>query len=206
MNDQLPQSARGDATMSLVLAAAGAERRNRPRALVLLAIALLVAAGVFALFSYQSLARAKGAIAFQREQTRTISDLANEINAITQQEATLIFDPDESVAGKLEAIGADLGLQPPVLINQLPGGAVPGVANVIKKQYNPRNALRSIEIGPLVTWLARASDPAFIQGLTPTTIRLRALRTGATDKPAGPGEADWELDVKFTRIERERGS
>jgi hypothetical protein len=200
-------NARADAAMSLVLAAAGAERRNRPRTLVLAAVALLVAAGLFTLFSYQSLARARGAIALQHEQTRTIEALAGEIAATMEQESRLIFDPDATVASKLESIGQIVGLETPVLIDQKPGGAPPGTVNVVKRLYNTRSPLRSLEIGPLVRWLEKACDGSIVQGLTPTSIRLRALRTGPTDKPAGPGEADWELDVKFARIEREeRGS
>jgi hypothetical protein len=174
---------------------------------VLFAVAMLVGAGVFALFSYQTLAKARGAIAYQREQTRTIGALANDISAIMEQEAHLIFEHDPTVAGKLEALGQVVQLESPVVIEQRDGGAVPGAVNVKKRQYSPRAAMRSVEIGPLVAWLAKACDGSVVEGLVPTSIRLRALRTGPSDKPAGPGEADWELEAKFARMERdERGS
>ncbi len=207
MSGPIDTNSRADAAMSLVLAAAGAQRRNRPRVLVMLATLLLVGAGVFALTSYQSLAKARGAIEFQRERTRTVGALASEITAMIELEKTLIFEPDPTVASKLEALGELVQLETPVLMEQRPGGAPAGTVNVTRSLYSPRSALRSVEIGPLLAWLAKACDGSVVEGLTPMSIRLRALRTGPTDKPAGPGEADWEMEVKFSRMERdERGS
>ncbi len=212
MTGPLPPSSRADAAMSLVLAAAGAERRNRPRTLVLFAALLLAAAGIYALLSYRTLSAARGAIAFQQQQTRTIKDLDASITAIEEKEARLVFEPDPRVASKLEELGKEVGLENEMRVEQT-SGSVAGTKNIARKVYTPKaappasGALRSIEIAPLVAWLTRACDGSVVQGLMPTSIKIKALRTGPTDKPAGPGEADWELDARFSRIERdERGS
>jgi hypothetical protein len=199
----LDPGARADAAMSLVLAAAGAERRNRPRVFVVLAGVLLLGTGAFALESYRALTRANGAISYQREQTRTVASLVQDIEAMSEQESKLVFPADFRVASKLEDLAKELGLDG-VVIEQHDGSPPAGAVNVKKKLYNPRSPIRAIDVGPVIAWLARACDGSVVEGLTPTSIKLTALRTGPTDKPAAPGEADWQLDVKFTRLERDQ--
>lgn len=198
---QLPQAqaahqASEDARLELSVAAAAAERRNRPLALVLVAGLALVIAAIYAVRAASSLAAARGEISLEQGTTRDIDFAATQIRHLSEGERAEIQQPDTGVGTKLTTLAGASGLPTAAPRFTLTQGDMPGSsAGANRKKYSV--TIKDAPSQALLAWLVQAttSNDVGLTGLEVNSIKVR---------PApGPGAGvGWDAEIILTRLER----
>lgn len=177
----------GDEVLAeMAVAAAMREQRNRPTALVVIAVALLASAVVATAWGLSS--RASAVRALRRgvqehaDAQRLIDELASlrRINEASGPAGEPI--PDLTLWGKLDELATSCGLPKP----QQPTMRTTPVGRVDVKTYTYQN-VRSENLGALLEWVRSASES--VPGLEVFGVQLRSDATG------------WTLSATFRRLE-----
>ncbi len=176
-----------DARFELAGAAAAAERRNRPTALLVAAL-LVLAIGAGALVSSLG-ARASAGRAMRLEQTREeqVVRLAAQFEAIDRQRQDSgadTFAPIPDVLSRIETAARDAGLadRPPI-----PRQSSERSEDLTKRDY--AYTMRDASLDKLLKWVELSTQT--VPGLRVSSIELR------------PEQRTWQVTVTFSRWERQ---
>lgn len=202
-SDQRQLAARAEAArLELMMAAAGAERRNRPRVLVVLAVLLIIGAGIYAATQFSARSAAVADLVRQRERVAVIDRLSAEIQVLRERESQQGVDPDPRVAATLERLADEAGFKRTGPISDAESSRS---GTMRQKKYTARAANQ--DPVALLRWLQRAE--AEVRGLEIARLSIRptgvpttpAPSSGAGDNP--PGSGGYNVDIDFTRWEKE---
>jgi hypothetical protein len=200
MNETRPQGAiTEDARFELLMAAAAAERSNRPRALVVAACVLLVLALGYLLVSTVSRAAAVTRLAATRSEVRNLERVVNQLKELQATGTGDIHRAMNTTFGYIEKMAQSVGL-PAVQVKSSEGTS--GPEGFVLRSYratvveqDPEKLLQwinKVEAGDLVP-----NDPIDpTPGLQVGTIKL------TPGKVLESGKVGWNLDVTFKRWER----
>lgn len=178
--------------MELIAAAAGAERSNRPRWLIVLAAAVFAAAVVYLAMGMGALTRAGGGLSQAEERLGVVQRRAD----LYRQEAGALADravpEDNGTALKIEALGDLVGLDVRVTEPDRYGG------------YNDRGVRRralnvdlsNVDPALFLSWLHAVMQSEDLRGLQIRTLSMEP-------QPARPGAPiGWRINIAFDRLER----
>jgi hypothetical protein len=197
MIDSTPSSgsstSASDARLELTVAAAAAERANRPRWIILLGCALLLISVIYALTQLSARATMFGKIAGERAQTRKVLDLKNSIESETLALAKRGTTPDPRAGGKVEGYALQTG----VTLSGAVTDTTRSANSAINMQQHVYTA-KAINQEPLavLNWLNTIQSQYETTGLEMT--RLRLTPGGATTS----GTAGWNVDLELARWEK----
>jgi hypothetical protein len=194
LDQDIPASAAEQARLDLSMAAAGSERANRPRALLMGAGLLLVVAVIYALSGVAARAAAMGRVAAARQQTSKVQDLTGELTELKN---------------RLGSRGVDYSAQTPVLLSQLATSSNVEPSTAIT-EGPPRESGPSMQQrvytahfvdkdpANLLTFLNQTQASPLTAGIEINRIQVVP---GTADET---GQVRWKMDVDFTRWERRR--
>ena len=177
-----------DARFELAMAAAGRERTNRPRALVMLAIAVLIVASVAAMWGLASRRSARATL------TRALADQAA-VEAMNSDWNRLVAEEKDS--------GADrIGTRMPDLLTKLEGFATQAG---LKDKPNPPRQNPQTRSGVTVTeyYYTNVKDPSLkplLEWLRLATAQIPGLEVYSLNLRPDPN--NWSMTVTFRRWER----
>lgn len=194
MIDQPQASGAADeAKLELSMAAAAAERANKPRWIVVLGSLVLAATVIFALVSWQSRASVVSKVRTEQDKTRKILELKNQFDGETARLNARGTAPDPRMGQHIERLAASHGitLTPPQVQD-----STANVMSQIRMQQHKYNA-KAINQEPraVLEWLRTvltSSDTASLE------ITRLVIRPGAATPSGQPG---WNIDVDFNRWE-----
>lgn len=192
----LPSTAAAEQNrLELSVAAAAAERSNRPRHFVVISIICLIAASVALIMAVSARATAASRVAEQRTLTAALDDVINNITTLNDSIASRGTDPDPRVGQKIEALAtaADLKLVGGVSDSENTSLAQTGL---VQRQYTAKAANQD----PLAILNFITSTQTSDQTPGLEIFRL-SLRPGA---PTDAGTVGWNADMVFTRWERRK--
>lgn len=172
-------------------AASRAERRNRPRHLLLLSIALLTFAA--ALLGWGLLSRARAAATFRKEQVRagqvvTKTDELRALRAESELTGAGLREGDSihNSLSRFQDLGAQAGLKNPPSVPQAKTADRTAQGGYLQRRLT--YAVRDESLDNLLNWMRMAIED--IHGLEIQSIRLT------------PEANLWSLNVVFSRSER----
>jgi hypothetical protein len=193
MQPNLPQQA----TMELAMTAASAERSNRPRRLIILALLLLVGATVYTLLALGARAAATSRVAREAGELANLRIVVSGLTSLTAVDSSDEFKPNTTITQTLRERATALGLPDP--------GTTTDENTTIKaegfvfRRYNSR--IEGVEADALLHWMNdTTSGPNKIPGLQLYSVSLTPGRT----LPPPPGHAGWNLRAVFSRWERKQ--
>lgn len=179
------------------IAAGTAERRNRPRAVILAASALLALAGGYALIQAQSLAAARQQVELQRAQNRSVTELVSSLRALQAESRDDVHAYDPTIGTMLENLGDEIGFAAPVKVTQPPG------IDAGRRKF--MTTVSAEDPGKVVEFLTSAVGGSRIRGLELASIRLSPVQPSARSAGGGREPATitgWEAILQFSRLER----
>jgi hypothetical protein len=193
-----------EARLELAMAAANAERSNRPRHLVLAAAVALLISLVYLFVAMGSRASAASKLEHARIEIVNLEKVVGDVLATTQVGSSDRYAPNSRVIPYLEKFASHVGL-PPVEVK-------PGTENTAGPEGFIQRAYRAVvtEQDPalLLQWVERVSHgeplpendkdppPPPAVGLDISSIKLTPGRTNED------GKVLWSLDINFKRWER----
>ncbi|MCW5754854.1 MAG: hypothetical protein KIT24_09140 [Phycisphaeraceae bacterium] len=176
-----------DQRQDLAEAAVFAERRNRPRHLVMLGLLLLVVSGLALIWGLSSYRGARTEADRERNNVFRLKQLAAMHDALTRTKADPVagppYAPVPNLQTRLEGLATGVGLPRPPLPQERRDRAQAG-AQSLRLTYR----IRHDEPGPLFNWLAKAMSE--IEGLELYSLRVQ------------PEASTWSFEVTFSRWER----
>lgn len=194
MNDLKAQAARAEAARTeLGIAASVSERKNKPKVLVVLALLLLLGAGIYAATQFQARGEALAKLNERRERTEAIRRLVGEIETLKKKETARGLDPDPRVAAKLETLAEGVGFK---LSGPVSDAESMSTGVMVQKKYSARAANQ--DPVALLRWL-QATQSGETPGLE---IARLSVRPGAGG--GGGGEGAYNVDIDFTRWEKRK--
>src|SRR5207253_1956087 len=101
LDQDISPSTAEQARLELSLAASGAERSNRPKLLLYIAVFLLVIASIYALTGLRARGAALGRVATARQQTYKLIELTNEVRELKDKLAARGVDYNPQMANYL---------------------------------------------------------------------------------------------------------
>lgn len=179
---------------ALAMAAGAAERRNRPRMMIVLgAVVLVVGAGVLGTGLMQ-VGSADGALSASRSQLRRMKTMEREIVALTERaEETGTGDTFRRIGDletRIQGLAELRGMAEPEFLDRREAdrNIQPGMQRV-----ELRYRAQDLDFGKIVGWLVDATlDPnTRIPGLEVKALRLN------------PRDNVWAVEVTFSRWERQ---
>lgn len=185
-----------EARLQVAVVAGATERSNRPRFLLFLALAALIGASIYTGLAASRLAKARADAVRPAQTSATVDRLLEELRAAKRADQTDGAAPDPQAAQKLQRLAAQVGLPSSIRLGSGQNHDAPGY---VRKRY-PVSNFRVPDISPVLDWLQQATGENSV-GLTNVelnSIRLRPLRNNPSQT------AGWEVDVVFTRLERNR--
>jgi type II secretory pathway component PulM len=182
-----------ESRLELTLAAAEAERANRPRWIIVLGVVLLAVAIIYTLTQASARATMFGKIEGERSATRKVQDLRNAIDTETTNLARRGTAPDARVGQKIEDFArfAQITLAGAVTDQTRTGGGVPGMQQHV---YTAR--AMNQEPDAVLSWLNSIRTSYESSGLEITRLRL------APGAATAGGTAGWNVDLELARWER----
>lgn len=197
MESTVPNSVVEQARLELSVAAAAAERANRPRVLVYLGVLLVVVALVALVMGLSARTKETLRLGRAREAAISLEKQKAELDALAAQVNSRGLAPDPRMAAALEAlatVGARLQLQGGISdstdgIGNLPGG-------MVRKVYTARVAPGQ-DPASIMEWLVASQDPENFKWLE--ISQLRFSPANAAGKGAMGG---MNVEVKFSRYEK----
>ncbi len=187
------------ARMELAMAAANAERANRPRGLVLLAAALLVGAAAYAVSGWMSRSATLAKVESERAKTRQVLAVVAKVQALRDKQATRGLAADPRVGKAIEELAAAAGVKADssgrslvVPESEVTGMAVPGVS---QKKYAAK--VTGQDPKGLLEWLVNVQSSSETRGVEISMVSLRP----DTAPPGGSSGGGWSMEVEFVRWE-----
>lgn len=183
-----------DVRMELASSASSAERRNRPRGLIVLGGLALLGATGFLLYAWSAQASAAGARDAQASQLEGIRAEVNRLLALKarQGEQDVRLAPDSGIKPQLEALAEGAGMKPVIVQETTEGSPTGGVG---RRKYTVM--LEDQPASGILQWLAGATN---ISGLSVTMVDLSPDLTAPPETEEGARL--WRGSVVFSRYER----
>ncbi len=181
-----------DARLELAMAAANAERANKPRWIIVLGSLLLIASTIFALASFSTLAGAKGQAEKDWKGTRAVQDMKDRLDAESAKLAARGTARNDRVGAQIEAAASAMG----VVISGSVGDSTMAAASQLKMQQRQYTA-HTLNQDPenIFRWLIATQTSPEMAGLE---ISRLVFRPGGPTSNNTPG---WNVDVQFSRWE-----
>lgn len=183
-----------DARLELTMAAMRAERRNRPRMLLVLAALILVAAVVNLLWTFTKRATADAGLSRVSASLANVKIVVDQLKTLEEKRLSPKYAIDNDMDGKLMRFASEtIGLTRPE-IQVRPGSS--GVKGFTKRLYP--GTITEADPAMLLRWVSEATDGRLPQfaGLEVETLTLKPGRTLES------GKVGWTLTVTFRRWER----
>ena len=184
------------ARLELAMAAAAAERANKPRGLVILGVLALLIAGVYAFSGLMARASTIGTVEAERRTTRNVIDAVRKVQALQEKQSVRGLAPDPRIGKELEDLAQEHGVKADatgkrlvIPESEVTGVAVPGIA---QKKYVAR--FSGQDPGTVITWLAEVLTSPRTTGVE---LSMITLRPDAGQNAAG----GWTMDIEFVRWE-----
>jgi hypothetical protein len=185
-------SAAEESRLELAVAAADAERANRPRWIVALGIVLLAIAIVFTLFQVSSRTAELIRVQVERDRTAKVENLKADLDRENARLVARGTKPDPRMGAKIEATAVRAGV---LLASPVTDSAAAGLASVGMKQVTYRAHAVNQDPLSILNWLRIAQEEPDTAGLELLEVKLTP---GAGTPTNSPG---WNVDVQFTRWE-----
>jgi len=191
----LSQSTIEQVRMDLSMAAGATERANRPRMLFYGAVLLLAIAIIYALTGVTALRSSLSSVTKARKGADDIIKLTNDVKGLQETLARRGLDPNPRINVELERLAQLSGATSSGPITDTPGSNT-SQAGMNQKKYSAK--FSNQEATALFQFLNATLDAPETAGVEISHINLL---------PGGPDEvtrqARWNLDVEFTRWERQ---
>lgn len=200
------------ARLELATAAATTERSARPRGLVVLAIGLLLIAGVYTLYALSQRSAALAKVETSRKRYNDLASLVGEIRAMDQAAKSRGVEPNPFLNNELEKLAASAGVKLTGVIadTEVPGAG--GQSGLVLKRYTAR--LSNQDPANLFNWLGSVATSPTTAGVELSKIGLRPSLPGevplTASPPAGAGASapsasgGWVVDIEFSRWEKRK--
>lgn len=190
--------AQDQARMELSMAAASAERANRPRGMVILAGLLLIGAVIYAVSGLMARAATLENVESARSRARELDAITDRIKALQLQQATRGLKADPRVSKAIEELAAAAGVKAdaagkPLVVpeSEVTGIAVPGVT---QKKYAAK--VTGQDPKALLQWLVGVQSSGDTKGVEIFQLTLRPDASSA-----GVVSGGWSMDIEFVRWE-----
>ena len=171
----------------LAMAASAQEKRNRPVALPALALAVLAAGLVFAVWSLSARNAAIGERLKAQGDEAAVTQMARDWEELLRQEKDApglgLGERMPNLLSRMETLAREAGLKATPANPQASPDQRPGI---VVTTYSYR-AVKDTSLTALMEWVRRATE---IPGMEVTELKLKAEPT------------DWSADVTFRRWER----
>jgi hypothetical protein len=186
-------SAAEESRLELAVAAADAERANRPRWVIFLGVFLLVVAVIFTLTQVTARTAALAQVYYERDKTSKVEKLKDELDRENARLNARGTAADARMGAKLEATAVRAGV---LLASPVTDSSAAPMASVGMKQITYR--ARAVNADPLsiLNWLRIIQEDPETSGLELLEVKLTP---GAGTPTNTPG---WNVDVQFTRWEK----
>lgn len=194
LDQDISPSTAEQARLELSVAASGAERANRPKALLYGAIFLLIVASIYTLAGLRSRSAALGRVAAARLQTTKIIELTNEVRELKDKLGARGVDYNPQMANYLGQLADDNHAQAASAITE--AGVGDSIANMQQKRYRAQFIDQHPE--SLLAFLNATQSSPLTAGIEIARIEVRP---GTPDET---GQVRWKMDVDFNRWERKR--
>jgi len=174
----------------LARAASVAERRNRPKTRLYLALILVIAGGVYAALGYMSLQSGERAFERAAENRQRMHAALMEIAALESVPTSGVVQDHTPIAApisRLEEAAKAAGLDSPTPPQTRTDSAGPGF---VRRLY-PYNGVRAETALPLLNWIEKAKEA--MPGLEVYSLNLRPT-----------GQRGWTMGVTFARVEKDQ--
>lgn len=186
-----PASLANDARFDLAMAAARAERANRPTYLLIGAAALLIVALAALLWSWQAKSAAESKLATEMALGQQFVDAAQRLREleVTPKSGPSASEPIPDMGSRMQAAAVRAGMAKDAASKLLPIPSRDSTrsGNAVRKKFQYNN-VREATLEPLVSWLSSATEE--VPGLKVYSLTLKPDATG------------WTMNVTFTRWER----
>jgi hypothetical protein len=183
------------ARLELTMAAAGAERANRPRGLLYLSLVLLAAAGIYALMGLSARSAAISKVAAARRSADEVIQMTNDLKTLQATLEARGVEYNPNVPNLLEQLAQEHRAEPASVVTEQTSGL--SGPNMIQKKYPMKFVNQSPDA--LLGFLDATQESPQTAGVEISRIEV---------KPGGPdattGQVLWNMDVDFTRWERKR--
>lgn len=190
----------GSARLELAMAAAGRERANRPRVLVVLALVLLAATLIYAITGLSARASAQARVARAVRNATEIRTLVAEYQASSSVSSAARFVPDPLYAAKLERLAEGSGLILTGTVSSNDAPTTTPVPGLVKKTH--RVEANNADPAVILAWLLTTQDAAQYPGLEISNLLLSPAGSGGAEAQF---EGGWRMVVDFVRWERKGG-
>ncbi len=177
----------------LAAAAAITERRNRPRHLLVLSIALLLVASLALMWSLSARNAARSSLEAARAEAQSVQDLIGEWKALKATSADSsrmkLNEPLTTFYSKIEAAATRAGVKERIPSAQAQGDVRDARSGAVQKKIRYQR-VPDADLGALIKWLENACED--VPGLEVYSLRVQPLTT----------QGNWQIDVTFSRWER----
>lgn len=195
------------ARQELAMAAASAERSNRPKGLLAIALLLLVGAMVYAGSGVAARGATLRRVEAARREAGDVLAIAARVQGLRDKQSSRGLVADPRVGKAIEELAAAAGVKADssgkalvVPESEVTGLAVPGVA---QKEY--RADVKGQDPKALLEWLVNVQSSGDTRGVEISYLTLRpetvAGIAGGPGGVSGPGTGGWSMDIKFVRWE-----
>ncbi|MFN7021461.1 MAG: hypothetical protein ACK4WH_09060 [Phycisphaerales bacterium] len=195
LDQPVPASVAEQARLELTLAAAGAERANRPRILIVGAWVLLAIAAIYAISGVTARSAAMSRVASARQQAAKTIQLVNEVKDLRSKLSSRGVDYNPQMAVFLDQLARDNQAQPVTAISEVGTGDT--VATMQQRRY--RASFADQDPVHLLSFLNATQESPLTAGIEITRIEVKP---GTPDEVTG--QVRWRLDADFARWERKR--
>jgi hypothetical protein len=182
-----------DGRLELSMAAIRSERRNRPRALPIMAALVLVAALGYLMWTSAARAAASSRLSRSSSQLASIEGVVAQLKGVQAQRGDPKYNPANDMVGRLQQFAVQVGLPRPQVQEKDPTTTA-GVKGFTKKIYT--TVINDADPALLLAWVTRSTDGENFPGLE---IEQMKLTPGPTLED---GKVAWSLDIAFRRWER----
>lgn len=182
-----------DSRLELAMAASRAERRNRPRALAVLAVLVLAGAVAHLLWTMAVRGTQTARLSRASSQMASIQGVVSQLKSAQTTRADPKYNPANDMVGRLQRFADQVGLPRPQVQEKDPTTTA-GVKGFIKKVYS--TVINDADPALLLEWVTRSTDGENFPGLEIEQMKLTPGRTLEN------GTVAWSLDIAFRRWER----
>ena len=194
------------ARQELAMAAATAERSNRPKGLLAIAALLLVGAIIYAGTGVAARAATLRNVEAARKEAGDVLAITARVQGLRDKQSSRGLVADPRVGKAIEELAAAAGVRADALGKALvvpeseaTGLAVPGVA---QKKYTAR--VTGQDPKALMEWLVNVQLSTDTRGVEISQITLRPDAVGGAGGGVGGGTGGWSMDIEFVRWESRR--
>jgi hypothetical protein len=184
-----------ESRLELAMAAMRSERRNRPRALPVLALLVLAVAVGYLVWTFTLRATAATRLSRATSSLGSIEGVIGQLQAMQAQRDDPKYDPQNDMVGRLQRYATSTIGLPRVEVQQKDPTTSATVKGFTKRVYT--TIVADADPALLLEWVTKATDGQTFPGLEIEQIKLTPGRT------LEDGKVAWTLDIAFRRWERQ---